>query len=304
MRVSFGCAVRNVLHHLCARVYVTPPTPPRPCGDKGRFARSRAGFEKVAKWVTRAIVPPRRALVRLPRRRTQRIVGVNGRRVRACASSSRIPERDERIPELSSASYAKGEPPLSPPPRGRDRRVVVEAWRGVGARYWCGFRALQPFNALALLPRPCPHFTCAMIVEYMFVRSHSSPTPQVVGFKDEPGAKRARRPSLKLMSAQIDSTPHGNATVRPPGTAQLAAALALHRDVAQPHNDDFDKHSEGERVHRIASHASSSSHPLHPPRQTARCQPPPTSQHRHMRSCRSASQRHPRLATCVPNNGG
>jgi len=183
---SFGCAVRYVLHHLCARVYVTPPTPPRPCGDKGRFARSRAGFEKVAKWVTRAIVPPRRALVRLPRRRTQRIVGVNGRRVRACASSSRIPERDERIPELSSASYAKDDPPLSPPPRGRDRRVVVEAWRGVGARYWCGFRALQPFNALALLPRPCPHFTCAIIVEYTFVRSHSHPPLRRSGSKTSP----------------------------------------------------------------------------------------------------------------------
>ena len=36
----------------------------------------------------------------------------------------------------------------------------------------------------------------------------------------EPG-KRVRRPSLKLMSSQIDVL-HGNATVRPPGTTELA----------------------------------------------------------------------------------
>jgi len=54
------------------------------------------------------------------------------------------------------------------------------------------------------------------------LNGHTPIRPPVgaVALSGEPG-KRVRRPSHKLMSAQIDATPHGNATVRPPGTTDL-----------------------------------------------------------------------------------
>lgn len=55
---------------------------------------------------------------------------------------------------------------------------------------------------------------------YSCVTDLAIPSFQQVAFSGEAG-KRARRPSVKLMSSQIDTTPHGNATVHPPHTGDL-----------------------------------------------------------------------------------